>query len=114
MTTMRFVLRLVPLLAAILIDSISYTIVVPILAAALVSDNPILMTGQGQSVRYIVYGVALGIFELMMLYMAPVLGEISDRIGRRPVLVACLIGVAASFVLIGGVADHAGARDRAA
>lgn len=102
MTTVRFVLRLVPLLAAILIDSISYTIVVPVLAAALVSDNPILMTGQGQSVRYIVYGVSLGVFELMMLYMAPVLGEISDRIGRRPVLVACLIGVAASFVLIGG------------
>jgi hypothetical protein len=59
-TTVRFVLRLVPLLAAILIDSISYTIVVPVLAAALVSDNPILMTGQGQSVRYIVYGVSLG------------------------------------------------------
>jgi MFS transporter, DHA1 family, tetracycline resistance protein len=102
MTTVRFIVRLVPLLAAILIDSISYTIVVPVLAAALVSDNPLLMAGQSQSIRYIVYGVALGVFELMMLYMAPVLGEISDRIGRRPVLVACLIGVAASFVLIGG------------
>lgn len=102
MTTVRFVVRLVPLLATILIDSISYTIVVPVLAAALVSDNPLLMPGHSQSVRYIVYGVALGAFELMMLYMAPVLGEISDRIGRRPVLVACLAGVAASFVLIGG------------
>ena len=102
MTTVRFIVRLVPLLAAILIDSISYTIVVPVLAAALVSDAPLLMAGQSQSIRYIVYGVALGAFELMMLYMAPVLGEISDRIGRRPVLVVCLAGVAASFVLIGG------------
>lgn len=102
MTTARFVVRLIPLLAAILIDSISYTIVVPVLAAALVSDSPLLMAGQSQSIRYIVYGVALGVFELMMLYMAPVLGEISDRIGRRAVLVTCLIGVAASFVLIGG------------
>lgn len=98
----RFILRLIPLLAVILIDSISYTIVVPVFAAALVSDDPVLLADHGESIRYIVYGVSLGIFELMMLYMAPVLGEISDRIGRRPILIACLAGVAASFVLIGG------------
>lgn len=100
--TSRFILRLTPLLAVILIDSISYTIVVPVLAATLVSDHPVLMPDYSLSTRYIVYGVALGIFELMMLYMAPVLGEISDRKGRRPVMIACLAGVAASFVLIGG------------
>src|SRR5437867_3154773 len=96
--TSRFILRLIPLLAVILIDSISYTIVVPVLAATLVSDHPVLMPDHSLSTRYIVYGVALGIFELMMLYMAPVLGEISDRKGRRPVMIACLAGVAASFV----------------
>jgi MFS family permease len=99
--TTHLLLRLVPLLTVILIDSISYTIVVPVLAATLVSDHPVLMPGYGQSTRYIVYGVALGIFELMMLYMAPVLGEISDRKGRRSVLIACLVGIVLSFVLIG-------------
>ena len=98
----RLTLRLVPLLTVILIDSISYTVVVPVLAATLVSDQPLLMPGYSQGTRYIVYGVSLGIFELMMLYMAPVLGEISDRKGRRPVLVACLAGVILSFLLIGG------------
>src|SRR5262249_46675001 len=86
----------------ILIDSISYTIVVPVLAATLVSDHPVLMPSYGQSTRYIVYGVALGIFELMMLYMAPVLGEISDRKGRRSVLISCLLCIVLSFVLIAG------------
>lgn len=97
----RLLLRLTPLVTVILIDSISYTIVVPIFAAALLSDTPILMTTSSASTRYVVYGVSLGIFELVMLYMAPVLGEISDRSGRRRVLLFCLGGVILSFALIG-------------
>jgi DHA1 family tetracycline resistance protein-like MFS transporter len=97
----RFLLRLLPLVAVILIDSISYTIVVPILSDALLSDQPVLMATASEDTRYIVYGVALGIFEVMVLYMAPVLGEISDRKGRRIVLLACMAGAVLSFVLIG-------------
>ncbi|WP_445168229.1 MFS transporter [Mycolicibacterium sp. Dal123E01] len=101
MTLSRLLLRLLPLLVVILIDSISYTIVVPILSAALLSDHPVLMATASEDTRYIVYGLALGIFEVMLLYMAPVLGEISDRKGRRVVLLACLAGAIVSFVLIG-------------
>ncbi|MBB3600444.1 MFS family permease [Mycolicibacterium sp. BK556] len=101
MTLPRLLLRLLPLLVVILIDSISYTIVVPILSAALLSDHPVLMATASEDTRYVVYGVAIGIFELMLLYMAPVLGEVSDRKGRRIVLLVCLAGAIASFVLIG-------------
>jgi len=97
----RFLLRLLPLLLVVLIDSISYTIVVPVLSSALLSDTPMLMQTASEDTRYIVYGVALGIFEVMVLYMAPVLGEISDRTGRRVVLLACMVGAALSFGLIG-------------
>lgn len=97
----RFLLRLLPLVAVVLIDSISYTIVVPVLSSALLSDTPMLMQTASEDTRYIVYGVALGIFEVMVLYMAPVLGEISDRTGRRVVLLACMVGAALSFGLIG-------------
>jgi MFS transporter, DHA1 family, tetracycline resistance protein len=85
----------------IFIDSVSYTIVVPVLAAALLSDRPVLLPESSDDTRYIVYGVALGVFELILLYMAPVLGEVSDRSGRRNVLVACLFGAIVSFLLIG-------------
>jgi len=97
----RFLLRLLPLLLVVLIDSISYTIVVPVLSSALLSDTPLLMQTASEDTRYIVYGIALGIFEVMVLYMAPVLGEISDRKGRRAVLLACMVGAALSFVFIG-------------
>ena len=102
MTTLSMILRVGPLLAIILIDSIGYTIVVPVLAAALIGDQPLMMAAAPAGLRYLVYGVALGLYELVMLYAAPVLGEISDRIGRKRILILCMLGMALSFALIGG------------
>lgn len=95
------ILRLSPLLLVILIDTVGYSIIVPVLAPVLLADEPEMMAGHSAHARYIVYGIALGIYELMMLYMAPVLGEISDRIGRRCVLVLCIVGIVASFIMLG-------------
>lgn len=97
----RFMLRLAPLLTVILIDSIGYTIVVPVLAPVLLGERPLMMADSGMWARYLVYGVALGIYEIAMLYMAPVLGELSDRIGRSRILTICLAGMAASLAIIG-------------
>lgn len=102
MTSARIVLRVSPLLAIILIDSIGYTIVVPVLAATLIGDQPLMMAAAPPGLRYLVYGLALGIYELVMLYTAPVLGEISDRIGRKRILILCMFGMALSFAFIGG------------
>ena len=102
MTKLQIVLRVSPLLAIILIDSVGYTIVVPVLATALIDDPPLMMAGAAPGMRYLAYGVALGIYELVMLYAAPVLGEVSDRIGRKQILMLCMLGMALSFAMIGG------------
>ncbi|OWT61881.1 MFS transporter [Candidimonas nitroreducens] len=94
-------LRLLPLILVILIDSIGYTVIIPVMSTMLLGDAPAMMMGADASTRYIVYGVAVGIYELMMLYMAPVMGELSDRVGRRRILLVCMAGVGAGFVLIG-------------
>ncbi len=94
-------MRLLPLVLVILIDSIGYTLIIPVMSTMLLSDEPVMVAQADASVRYIVYGVAVGIYELMMLYMAPVLGELSDRVGRRRILLVCMTGVGASFLLIG-------------
>lgn len=96
---LRLIRRLLPLLLVILIDSTSYTIIVPVLAATLIDDSHLMMIGYGDSARYIVYGLALGIFELTVLYMAPVLGELSDRMGRRRILILCMSGLVISFLI---------------
>jgi DHA1 family tetracycline resistance protein-like MFS transporter len=48
----------------------------------------------------LVIGMLFASFSLSQLIAAPVLGELSDRYGRRPVLIFSLIGTALSFALL--------------
>lgn len=48
-----------------------------------------------------VVGVLLASYSLMQLIATPYLGALSDRIGRRPVLIISQIGTVLSFVLLG-------------
>jgi DHA1 family tetracycline resistance protein-like MFS transporter len=48
----------------------------------------------------IVIGLLFGVFSLCQLIAAPALGDLSDRYGRRPVLVFSLAGTVVSFVML--------------
>ena len=48
----------------------------------------------------IVIGPLFAIYSLCQLLAAPVLGDLSDRWGRRPVLVFSLVGTVVSFVML--------------
>jgi MFS transporter, DHA1 family, tetracycline resistance protein len=48
----------------------------------------------------LVIGLLFAIFSLCQLLAAPALGDISDRYGRRPVLVFSLAGTVVSFVML--------------
>jgi DHA1 family tetracycline resistance protein-like MFS transporter len=48
----------------------------------------------------VVIGLLFAIFSLCQLVAAPVLGDMSDRYGRRPVLVFSLAGTVVSFVML--------------
>ena len=43
----------------------------------------------------------VGIYSLLQLVCAPLFGKISDRIGRKPVLVVSILGTALGFVILG-------------
>jgi MFS transporter, DHA1 family, tetracycline resistance protein len=45
-------------------------------------------------------GLLFAIFSLCQLFAAPVLGQWSDRYGRRPILILSLAGTAVSFVMM--------------
>ena len=47
-----------------------------------------------------VIGLLFGIFSLCQLVAAPALGDLSDRYGRRPVLIFSLAGTVLSFVML--------------
>src|SRR6516164_3661909 len=48
----------------------------------------------------IVIGLLFAIFSLCQLIASPALGDLSDRWGRRPVLVFSLVGTVVSFVML--------------
>src|SRR5690606_35625724 len=51
--------------------------------------------------------ILMGTYSFMQFLCAPVLGRISDRVGRRPVILASLIGSMGGYLLIA----YAGAGD---
>lgn len=47
----------------------------------------------------------MGIYSLMQFFFSPVLGRLSDRIGRRPVIIASLIGSMLGYLIIAQAAN---------
>ncbi len=70
------------------LDAVGIGVVFPTLPGLLRS----LLHGQGDLPRQ--FGYLLAAYALTMLFASPVLGAMSDRFGRRPVLVFSLIGTA--------------------
>lgn len=75
----------------VLIDLIGFGIVIPVL--------PLYAERFGASPLQI--GLLVGVYSFCSFLFAPVLGRLSDRFGRRPVLICSVIGTACGFYLMG-------------
>ncbi len=80
---------LVTIFLTVLIDLLGFGIVIPLL--------PIYSEAYGAS--EIELGLLFSCFSLMQFVFAPIWGRLSDRIGRKPVLVGGLFGTAGAYVL---------------
>src|SRR6476646_5286503 len=82
---------LVIIFITIFIDLVGFGIVIPVL--------PLYAERYGASEATV--GVLLAIYSAMQFIFAPILGKLSDRVGRRPVLLVSLIGTSIGFLLMG-------------
>ncbi len=73
----------------------------PLLASALAprSDSAICQ-GFSENHRYLIYGFATGLYPMMIFFAAPILGQLSDRMGRKMILQVCAAGVVLGYVVI--------------
>ncbi|MFT7722729.1 MAG: Tet(A)/Tet(B)/Tet(C) family tetracycline efflux MFS transporter [Roseateles sp.] len=81
------------ILMTLLLDAVGMSLVLPILPGLLRE-----LAGADATSRH--YGALLAVYAAMQFLFAPVLGALSDRFGRRPVLLASLAGAAADYVLM--------------
>lgn len=84
---------LVVIFAAIALDAAGIGLIFPILPS-LIED----VTHTGNVAAYV--GVLTALYAAMQFFFAPVLGALSDRLGRRPVLLISLGGAAVNYLLM--------------
>jgi len=82
--------RILPIFVIVLIDLLGLTIIIPLL--------PLYATAFGASPLMI--GLLAAAYPLMQFLGAPLLGRLSDKYGRKPVLVISQIGTFAGFLLL--------------
>ncbi|WP_341990678.1 MFS transporter [Azorhizobium sp. AG788] len=85
---------MIALFLLILVDSISATVIIPLLGPLLIDPaTAVFLPDASLPLRNFVSGLLVAVYVFLMMYMAPVLGRLSDQWGRRPVLILCGTGV---------------------
>ena len=94
--------KLLPLYLVVFVGFLGYSLMIAVFTPMILrNDNGMLAASSGLSQRSLVLGVLLALYPLGQFLGSPVLGTLSDRFGRRPVLIASLI---ATTALYGGIA----------
>lgn len=82
-------LPLATIFLTVILDSAGIGLVLPVL--------PDLFTAKGQGGHAVAFGFFLSLYALMQFLFAPILGRLSDRVGRKPVLIASVAGAVLSY-----------------
>jgi MFS family permease len=93
--------RVLPLYLVVFIGFVGYSLMITVFTPLLLGDGGGLVSAQSStSTRTLVLGGLLALYPLAQFFGAPVLGSLSDRFGRRPVLLISLIASAAFYALM--------------
>jgi len=83
------------ILVTVLIDAISFGIIIPVFPKLIMS-----MENCDESRAAVIGGWLMFWFAIMQFFLSPVLGSLSDRYGRRPVLLLSLFGFGLDYILL--------------
>lgn len=80
----------------VLLDAIGFGIILPVMPQLIME-----VTGKGLSQAAIYGGGLMFIYALMQFFFSPIMGNLSDRFGRRPVLLISLLAYGLDYFLMG-------------
>ncbi|MGJ3241025.1 MAG: MFS transporter [Anaerolineae bacterium] len=83
--------RVLPVFIIVLVDVLGLTIIIPLL--------PLYSAAFGANA--FVIGLLSAMYPLMQFIASPVLGSLSDKFGRKPILIISQIGTLSGFILLG-------------
>lgn len=84
------------ILITIFIDTVGLGIIIPVMPELILN-----LTGEGLSRAAIYAGWLLFLYALMQFFCAPLLGNLSDRFGRRPILLISLFALGIDYIIMG-------------
>lgn len=91
---------LFPLFFTVFIDLLGIGIVIPVIAPLFLDPRGgILLMGASLSVRTMLLGFLIASYSLAQFFGVPYLGGLSDRVGRKKMLVASLIDTLVGYLL---------------
>lgn len=93
-------MTLFPLLLVILLDIVGVILVIPVLTPLILQpDSGIVPLGTSDFVRDALFGISLALYPLAMFFSTPILGDLSDKFGRKKILMICLAFSSASYLV---------------
>ena len=78
----------------IVLDTLAFGILIPVLAPLVVSFT------SSEAEGALMFGLLLTVWSLMQFLFSPLLGALSDRFGRRPVLILSAIGLGLDYIVM--------------
>ena len=91
--------HLLVLLASLFVVSIGFGITLPVLPFH--AERMAMAAGSSHKTMALHVGLLTGVFSLMQLLFAPLWGRLSDRVGRRPLVLLGIAGYALAQLLFG-------------
>ncbi len=93
--------RLLPLYVVVFVGFVGYSLMITVFTPMLLrSDNSLIAAGAPMSKRTVLLGVLLSLYPLGQFLGSPIMGALSDRFGRKPVLLISLTVTTCCYAVI--------------
>lgn len=92
-------MNLLPLLFTVFIDSIGFGLVFPIYSPLIINnDSGIFSPEVSLAARGLIFGLLIGVYSLGQFFGGPLLGALSDRYGRKKILLISMAVASVSYL----------------